>query len=119
VTAQPTAPDARLAQALERLAADAQSFAESCRLLLPLLRDASQRPVMDAPTKQECTAPIEARPQNALMTAAELAGVLRLNLRTLRAMRGRGELPPSIRVGSRLRWRRADVEAWIRERGAA
>jgi predicted DNA-binding transcriptional regulator AlpA len=53
-----------------------------------------------------------------LMTAADLADVLRIDQRTLRTMRNAGQVPAAIQIGSRPRWRRADVDAWLAERGA-
>lgn len=48
-----------------------------------------------------------------LMTADEFAELLRIDARTLRTMRNAGEIPAAIQIGSRPRWRRADVEAWL------
>ncbi|MBI5432548.1 MAG: helix-turn-helix domain-containing protein [Planctomycetes bacterium] len=53
-----------------------------------------------------------------LLTAAEVASLLRVDACTLRQMRRMGETPPSLQVGRRPRWRRADVDAWLAERGA-
>lgn len=50
-----------------------------------------------------------------LLTAAELADLLRISPVTVRqyATRHPSRLPPSIRWGARRRWRRSDVDAWI------
>lgn len=48
-----------------------------------------------------------------MMTADELAQELQLNVRTLRRMRLAGELPEPLQFGTRVRWRRADIEKWI------
>lgn len=55
-------------------------------------------------------------PPPTLLTAAEVAGLLRLDAKTLANWRctGRGALP-YLRVGRRIRYRRADVEALIAE----
>ncbi|MCK6445769.1 MAG: helix-turn-helix domain-containing protein [Planctomycetes bacterium] len=52
------------------------------------------------------------------MTAPEFADLLRVDQRTLRSMRHAGDVPPPIMIGTRPRWRRADVDAWLAERGA-
>ncbi len=51
-----------------------------------------------------------------LLTVDEVAGLLRISPSSLYNLRYAREAPPAIRVGSRLRWRRADVEAWIESR---
>lgn len=48
-----------------------------------------------------------------IMTSAELADYLRVPLRTLYAWRSHGGGPPGVRVGRHLRYRRADVDAWL------
>ncbi|MCC7172799.1 MAG: helix-turn-helix domain-containing protein [Planctomycetes bacterium] len=52
------------------------------------------------------------------LTAPEFAALLRVDQRTLRALRHAGEVPNPIMIGTRPRWRRADVDAWLAERGA-
>ncbi len=51
-----------------------------------------------------------------LLTAQDLAAYLDVPLTTLYAWRYRGEGPAGFRVGKHLRYRRSDVEQWIRER---
>ena len=53
------------------------------------------------------------------LTAAEFAALLRVDQRTLRALRHAGDVPAPIMIGTRPRWRRADVDAWLAERGAS
>lgn len=50
------------------------------------------------------------------MTPADLARELALSPRKIRAMKSAGELPPAINLGRAVRWRRADVLAWLDER---
>ena len=50
-----------------------------------------------------------------LMTADELAGYLGLSLQTLYNWKLRGEGPPAYKVGGRLRFRRSEVKAWLRD----
>jgi excisionase family DNA binding protein len=48
-----------------------------------------------------------------LMSPREVAAYLQVQVSTLYAWRMRGEGPPAIKVGKRLRYRRADVEEWL------
>jgi excisionase family DNA binding protein len=56
-------------------------------------------------------------PVPALLTIDDLAEMLRVSTRTLRTWRHEGELPPAITIGGALRWRRADVDAWLAKKG--
>ena len=48
-----------------------------------------------------------------VMTSDECAEYLRLTPGALRTMRYRGEGPKHIQLGQRIRYRRADVDAWL------
>lgn len=48
-----------------------------------------------------------------LLTTTELATYLQRPLGTLYAWRYRGEGPPALKVGRELRYREADVMAWL------
>lgn len=48
-----------------------------------------------------------------VMTPEDVAAMLHINVRTLRRMRLAGELPEPLQFGTRVRWRRADIEKWI------
>lgn len=50
-----------------------------------------------------------------LITAAELADMMRISLRSLWRMRNSGHLPQPIRLGGVVRWRTNEVEAWINQ----
>jgi excisionase family DNA binding protein len=51
------------------------------------------------------------------MTEAQVARLLAVSVSTVKRLRAIGEGPPSIRVGKRaIRYRREDVEAWLRRR---
>jgi len=51
-----------------------------------------------------------------LLTYDELGELLRLKKTAMAAAKRRGDLPPAIRIGRKnLRWRKATVEAWLRE----
>ena len=52
-----------------------------------------------------------------LLTVVEVAGLLRLQPSTVRAYSERGSLP-HVRIGGRLRFRRADVARWIDQRSS-
>jgi len=58
-----------------------------------------------------------------LMTEAEAAKELRLHPKTLARMRRDEQGPPHITIGDgerpRIRYRRADVTAWVKERAQA
>lgn len=51
--------------------------------------------------------------EKTFLTIEELAEKLTLSVGCLRAWRARGEGPPAIRFGNRLRWDRREIEAWI------
>jgi len=51
-----------------------------------------------------------------LLTPEELADQLRLSVKSIYNLRASGDatkLPPTLKVGKHLRWRQADVDAWI------
>lgn len=54
-----------------------------------------------------------------MMTLAEVAIEKRISPATLRYWRHRGEGPLSFKLGRRVMYRRADVEAWIEAQYAA
>lgn len=48
-----------------------------------------------------------------LLSAETLAKRLEISLRTLWRLRSGGKLPPPIRLGGAVRWRTADIDAWV------
>ena len=56
------------------------------------------------------------RPLERLLSVRELAEYLGVPVATLYTWRYRDAGPPGIKVGRHLRYRRNDVEAWIRQR---
>jgi predicted DNA-binding transcriptional regulator AlpA len=68
---------------------------------------------------QRATQPTDARSppcaDTLLVSAADLARELRLSIRTIRRMDASGALPRPIRFssGAVIRWRRADIVAWL------
>lgn len=53
-----------------------------------------------------------------MLTPAEVAKLLRLSPRKVRAMKSAGQLPRPLRFGRSVRWRRADLEKWIAAKAA-
>ncbi len=51
---------------------------------------------------------------DALITQEQFAAILAVDVRTLRRMAAAGTLPPSISLTSRPRWRRSDVERFLK-----
>ncbi len=50
-----------------------------------------------------------------LLTTEETAELLGISKSSLYSLRYGGNAPPAVKVGGRLRWRRADVDAWMEE----
>lgn len=51
----------------------------------------------------------------ALLTVRRVATITGLATRTVWRYRDAGFLPPAVRIGSAVRWRRNDIEEWIKE----
>lgn len=51
---------------------------------------------------------------DALITQEQFASILAIDARTLRRLRSAGTLPPSIPLTARPRWRRSDVERFLK-----
>jgi excisionase family DNA binding protein len=58
-----------------------------------------------------------AGPTDDLLSHRDVCALLGLGDRTFRRMRAGGEGPKSVRVGTRERWRRADVDRWLEDKG--
>lgn len=52
-----------------------------------------------------------------LLTAPELAAALRVSVSTVRRLAARGAIPPPVRVGRSVRWRRAEIARLLSNRG--
>ncbi|MCA9012138.1 MAG: helix-turn-helix domain-containing protein [Planctomycetaceae bacterium] len=50
-----------------------------------------------------------------LLTARQVANLLNISTRTLWRLKSAGKIPPAIRVGNSVRWRREDLNSWIEE----
>jgi predicted DNA-binding transcriptional regulator AlpA len=105
VTALDPAIASAIASAFERVA---QELRASAGIKLALLREP------DA----ECPPRADEREKEALMSAPQVAEFLNLNARTFRRYRADETLgfPSPIKIGRVLRWRRRDVERWMKER---
>lgn len=58
--------------------------------------------------------PIVSPEASTLMLSAQmLAKRLAISVRTLWRLRSAGKIPPPIRLGGAVRWRTADIEAWV------
>jgi len=56
-------------------------------------------------------------PIEPLLTAADLATIANVNVRTIRRWHEQGEIPAGLRIGAVVRWRRDEIEAFLRDRG--
>jgi excisionase family DNA binding protein len=61
-------------------------------------------------------APESERTVTELLTVDDLAELLRTTPAGVRRMRQRGTLPPAVKVGTRVLWRRDELERWIDDR---
>ena len=53
-----------------------------------------------------------------LLTSKDVAGILKVDPRTLQRMVSAEKFPASIKISpARSRWRRSDVDAWLAQRG--
>ncbi|MBL8800504.1 MAG: helix-turn-helix domain-containing protein [Planctomycetes bacterium] len=90
--------------AVERLIASVDGLRDDLRKALELIA-----------TQSKCRDDVTPRPADPqqLLTAEEVAKLLRVDQRTLRTMRHERSFPRPTRVGRSLRWRRSAVERWI------
>jgi len=51
-------------------------------------------------------------PTDQLLTARELADLLRVSLKTIRRWRVSGQLPPPVEIAGTLRWERVVIDRW-------
>jgi predicted DNA-binding transcriptional regulator AlpA len=57
--------------------------------------------------------PGENLPDPLVADGRRLAAMLQFGLRTVRTLDSMGKLPPPIRIGGRVVWRIAEIEAWL------
>ena len=58
---------------------------------------------------------VDAAPVRPLYTFVTLAALLDVTPGTVRQMRHAGQLPPAVKVGSRVRWRPETIDRWLAE----
>jgi len=102
----------QLAAAREREAELLRDLALDLENRLAVLGDMS---VMDAMRATNSMAPQD----DPLLRVKDVAERLRVDERTVRRMRERGELPLAIDLGSTIRWRQSVIEEWLQEREEA
>lgn len=95
----------RLAGALEEVARELRQLGEEA---LPQSADPSKCPDVETSNTNLAT--------GEMLNARELAELLRINERTLRRWVHRKKVIRPIRVGNTLRWKRAAIELWMKER---
>lgn len=54
-----------------------------------------------------------------LLTVKEVAQRLSVSVRTVWSLRSRGQIPDPVKIGSLTRWRRSEIESYIRGLDAA
>ena len=57
--------------------------------------------------------PMAPKPASLLLTAADVAGLLAVSLRTVRRLDITGRLPAPLLIGRAVRWRRAEITSWL------
>lgn len=57
--------------------------------------------------------PSSTKPNNALLTAEEVAAMLSVSVRQVYRLDERGILPAKLKVGGSVRWREADLLEWV------
>jgi excisionase family DNA binding protein len=98
-----TVPPDPLVQVLSDLAAVGRKLVETSESALALL----------AEREAECPVSMPTPPDTAILTAKEVADLLRVTERTFRRLRSSGQGPQPIKVRGALRWRREAVDRWI------
>lgn len=66
------------------------------------------------PTLAPEPVPRVSSPVALLVTARDVAAMLGVSTATVWRLRSAGKLPPPLKVGGAVRWRKADIEAWVR-----
>ncbi len=67
---------------------------------------------MDPDRDTPCDFPTD-KQDGFLLSAEKLAKKLDISVRTLWRLRAAGKLPAPVRLGGSVRWRPADIEAWL------
>ena len=99
---------------LARLSALHAEMAQVCAELGEIqLDESTQSSLMDCPDELDVSGHV----RTDLMNVRDVAKRMGVSPRTIRRWRGAGALPPCVHLGSVVRWRPADIEAWLVERG--
>lgn len=106
MSARTSKDDVRAIAHLERLVAEVVGLREDVRNGLEHPRVSSD--CRDAVEPNAAHDPLQ------LLTVAEVAGLLRIDQRTLRSLRHERSFPRPVQVGRSLRWRRSAVERYLR-----
>ena len=102
-----TVPPDPLVQVLADLAAVGRKLVETSESALALLGKHEAECPVSMPTPQN---------EPPILTAGEVAEMLRVNERTFRRLRASGQGPQPVKVRGAVRWRREAVERWIARR---
>jgi predicted DNA-binding transcriptional regulator AlpA len=126
----PVGRDARVLALLERIASGVEGLRDELRGVAALATLAQEARVAGASAHASASSSADEfafaaggstaasnAPACELLTAADLCSLLKLDARTLRVLRHEGRVPEPIKLGRSLRWRRAEIEAWIAEQG--
>ena len=114
--------DARVLALLERIASGVEGLRDELRGVAALATLAQDARAANGPGSTNSSSDValaagstsaQRAPTCELLTAADLCSMLKLDARTLRVLRHEGRVPEPIKLGRSLRWRRAEVEAWI------
>ncbi len=76
-------------------------------------RSASTPQPQATPSYRESVGEDSSNPRTLLADINDFAVESRVSPKTIRRMLAAGKLPAPIKFGKRLRWRRADIEAWF------
>jgi excisionase family DNA binding protein len=74
------------------------------------------KPRSKKPVSRPVTAPSDSE---RLLRVDEVANRLGVSVRTVWALRSNGQIPDSVKIGSATRWRRSEIESYIRGLNAA
>lgn len=101
-----------LASHFERLAAELRKLGTSSRTELAVLPHIAHSRVNDMANTSNADSQTNAE----MISASELADILRVTTRTVSRWACRGALPKPLKVGGMRRWRRSTIELWMKER---
>ena len=68
-------------------------------------------PITETRGSRDCAAKPD--PIEPLLTAADIAVITQVSVRTVRRWHELGEIPAGLRIGAQVRWRRDEIEAFL------